>query len=292
MYLGFILDYIFAWIAVFIAVFLLAKYLLRRALQCSEGERRKSLTKVNRYWKWPHIVFGFVLITIGLVHGLSSTVKVLSFNFGTVNWLVTVCFGLTWLFRNRLRSKWLRFHQVLAVLFLVTLVTHVINVGGINVFRILAEINEQTVYEATIPEYPQEVPEQSPGQEPEKTETGDGPNGGTTNKNNFTELELPYYFSFEGLELKDGVYVAEANGYSSGLKVQVTIEDNLIKQIKILQHHEIDSRYWKEAMEVIPGAIIEQQTLDVDAISGSSMTSVGIIRAVRKAVLEAIVHTN
>ncbi|MEL7568780.1 MAG: FMN-binding protein, partial [Dehalobacterium sp.] len=108
----------------------------------------------------------------------------------------------------------------------------------------------------------------------------------------FNEKELPYYFSFKGLNLADGTYITETAGYSPGLKLEVTIADNSVKRIKILRHFEVDSKYYKEAMLVIPEAILKQQTLDVDGITGSSMTSLGIIKGVRKAVLEAVKQYN
>lgn len=86
---------------------------------------------------------------------------------------------------------------------------------------------------------------------------------------------------------KDGEYTASATGYSGGLKVKVTIEDNMIKSIEIVSHNEVGKQYYEEAMATIPQAIINAQSTDVDAIAGATKTSEGIIKAVNKALEEA-----
>lgn len=285
MYTGFIFNYIFAWLAVFIGIFLLSKYLLRKAAQRLKGQKSYNLAGINKSWKYPHIFLGFTLIAVGLIHGLYSSVKVWSLNLGTLTWLVTILFGFTWIFKKNLKAKWLELHRILAMVFMAAVVWHVIDAGGVNVFRILSEINDKTTYEAVI--YDNSINQKPEIQKPEIEQD----TASAENNNNLDavieEKKLPYYFSFEGLELADGTYTAEDTGYSPGLKVEVDIENNMVRKIKILSHHEVDSKYYKDAMTVIPAAILSRQTLDVDAISGSSMTSVGIIKAVRKAVLEA-----
>lgn len=278
--LGFILNYIFAWLAVLLGVVLLSKYLLRKYTQKSQGETRHRLAQINKAWKWPHIILGFILVVIALVHGLNSSEDVLSLNFGTLNWLVTVLFGLTWIFKGYLHKKWMKMHQFLALFFMLTLVVHIVDGGGINVLRILAEMNDESVYEAVLIDEPKTNPENDLVDNPEKKSEEIGPEA--------AETELPYYFSFDGLELADGTYMVEDVGYSPGLKLEVTVKNNMVTGIKILSHNELDAKYYKEAMQKIPADILAQQSLDVDMITGSSMTSMGIIRAVRKAVLESM----
>ncbi|HHY26258.1 MAG TPA: FMN-binding protein [Desulfitobacterium dehalogenans] len=273
--IGFILDYVFGWLAVLIGIFLISKYLFRKLIPKVQGEKRSRLVEINRYLKTPHIVLGFVLIVISLIHGAHSSDPVLSVNIGTLNWLVTIALGISWVCKN-LKTKWLPIHQALTILFVVTLVWHIVDVGGINIFRILSEMNSDVTYEAMVEEQQKE----------------DNTSNNISSNPVPNQVDLPYYFSFKGLELANGTYITESTGYSPGLKLEVTIENNFVKKIKILQHFEVDSKYYKEAMLVIPAAILKQQTLEVDAITGSSMTSIGIIKGVRKAVLDSMEKYN
>ena len=163
-----------------------------------------------------------------------------------------------------------------------------IDVGGINFFKILAEIRNPGNYEIAIdpdlmPKPPEirleEEPEENqPGQEDPRTEKGI--------KEEETE-KLDYYFAFTDLKLADGTYTGEAYGYSPRLRVEVKIANNMVVGIKILSHMEIGVDYYAKAMQTIPKEILEKQALEVDVVSGASLTSFGIINAVREAVLEA-----
>ena len=94
---------------------------------------------------------------------------------------------------------------------------------------------------------------------------------------------------YEGAKLKDGTYEGEATGYKPGLTVSVTIKDNVISSIKITDHNEENSRYYAKAMDTVPGEIIDNQSLDVDAVTGATFTSIGIINAVNDALLKAVI---
>ncbi len=289
MYTGFILNYLFAWLAVLIGILLLSKYILRRLTSKTKNlephHLLKRLAGSNKYWRYLHIFLGFALIIVGFVHGMHSSVSVWSCNMGTLVWLLTILFAFTWIFKKKLRAKWLRLHQILTLLFIAAVAWHVVDAGGIHVFRILSEMNETATYEASVDHISADP--KTGIQNPETDQDHAAKNSHDEPDTSAQQEKLPYYFSFEGLELADGAYIAEDTGYNPGLKVEVIIEKNMVQKIKILAHHEIDSHYYKEAMNIIPAAILSQQTLDVDAISGSSKTSVGIIRAVRKAVLAA-----
>ncbi|GAB6087541.1 flavocytochrome c [Alkaliphilus crotonatoxidans] len=92
-----------------------------------------------------------------------------------------------------------------------------------------------------------------------------------------TELEAMF---------KAGTYTATAAGHNGDLKVEVTVDDTSIKEVKILEHNESPS-ISDPAIERIPKAIVDGQTLAVDAISGATVTSEAIIAAVTEALKEA-----
>lgn len=91
----------------------------------------------------------------------------------------------------------------------------------------------------------------------------------------------------EGL-YKDGQYEATAVGYSGGLKVRVTIKGGRIDKIEVVKHNEVGKQYYEAAIRDVPKLIIEKQTTEgIHAVSGSTMTSKGIIKAVDKALKKA-----
>ncbi|KHS58425.1 MULTISPECIES: FMN-binding protein [Terrisporobacter] len=88
-------------------------------------------------------------------------------------------------------------------------------------------------------------------------------------------------------DYKDGVYEGTGYGYGPDLKVLVTIKDGIIDEISIVSHNEVGERFYEPAFDSIPEKIIENQTYDVDAVSGSTYSSKGVIDAVKDALLKA-----
>jgi uncharacterized protein with FMN-binding domain len=92
----------------------------------------------------------------------------------------------------------------------------------------------------------------------------------------------------EGYAYKDGVYQGTGMGYNGVITVQVTISGGKIASVVILSHIE-DQEYWDMAVARIVNSIVTGQTTNVDAVSGATYTSNGIILAVRDALRQAIV---
>ncbi len=84
---------------------------------------------------------------------------------------------------------------------------------------------------------------------------------------------------------KDGVYEAEAEGFGGIVRVSVTIKEGKIDGIEVLSHTETPE-YYEKAIAVIP-AMIEQNTVNVDSVSGATITSNALREAVLKALLKA-----
>lgn len=85
---------------------------------------------------------------------------------------------------------------------------------------------------------------------------------------------------------KVGVYEASAAGHNGNLTVEVTVDEFKIKEIKILEHNE-SAGISDPAINRIPNAIVDGQTLAVDSISGATITSNAIIEAVTNALKQA-----
>ena len=88
-------------------------------------------------------------------------------------------------------------------------------------------------------------------------------------------------------DYKDGIYEGTGYGYRPDLKVLVTIKDGLIKDISIVSHNEVGEKFYKPAFDYIPKKIIDKQTYDIDAVSGSTYSSNGVIDAVKNALSKA-----
>lgn len=86
--------------------------------------------------------------------------------------------------------------------------------------------------------------------------------------------------------MKDGQYTATGQGRDGALTVQVTVADERLAQVEVVAHHEtpgISSR----ALTEIPDRIVQNQSYNVDAISGATQTSHGITDAVKQALEQA-----
>lgn len=83
-----------------------------------------------------------------------------------------------------------------------------------------------------------------------------------------------------------GVYEGEGDGCNGKIKVAVTLDDKGITEIKMTEHEETDG-FWEKALEGVSQAIVDGQTLKVDAISGATLTSNGLVVAVAEALKAA-----
>lgn len=88
--------------------------------------------------------------------------------------------------------------------------------------------------------------------------------------------------------LKDGVYIGE---YEGGMykwrenKVQVTVTDGKVSDIKLLSA--VFKAEGTTDPEPLYDRVIKNQSLQVDAISGATITSKGYLQAVENALLQA-----
>lgn len=84
----------------------------------------------------------------------------------------------------------------------------------------------------------------------------------------------------------DGTYVTEAISMHGKVAVNTIIKDGAIADVKVLNHRE--SYVLGEcAVERIPQLIVESQCVDVDAVSGATLTSMAIKSAVEEAIQNA-----
>ena len=85
---------------------------------------------------------------------------------------------------------------------------------------------------------------------------------------------------------EDGTYYGSSRGFGGKLTVCVKIKDGKIAKITIVENSETPS-YLAKAKMIIP-AMVKKQTTNVDAVSGATYSSNGIIGAVRNALKKAV----
>lgn len=85
------------------------------------------------------------------------------------------------------------------------------------------------------------------------------------------------------LNYENGVYEGVTTGHNGGdLVVQVTVEGNKIVKVEVLEHTETDG-IADPAFDTVPNAIVENNGSSVDTVSGATVTSKAIQKAVDNA---------
>jgi len=79
-----------------------------------------------------------------------------------------------------------------------------------------------------------------------------------------------------------GVYYGEARGYYGLVKVRVEVDASSIIDIRVLEESE-DSLIGGEAIKELRRLILEEDTSDVDAVSGATISSEAFLGAVNQA---------
>ena len=85
---------------------------------------------------------------------------------------------------------------------------------------------------------------------------------------------------------KDGTYTGSGKGFGGTISVKVTVKDGKIKSINVTSASGETASYFNKAKGIIP-KMISGQTTNVDAASGATYSSNGIIKAVRNALSKA-----
>lgn len=79
--------------------------------------------------------------------------------------------------------------------------------------------------------------------------------------------------------ISDGVYTGSADNGLVKASVSVEVKNRLIKNITLLEH---DNLLGKSAEKIVD-TVIEQQTLDVDAVTSATYSSTTILKAIENA---------
>ena len=85
---------------------------------------------------------------------------------------------------------------------------------------------------------------------------------------------------------KNGVYYGEEEGFGGPVKLKVIIQSNKIKSITVISAKQETKEYWNMAATLLDD-ITKKQSAEVDAVSGATYSSRGIINAAKQALEEA-----
>ncbi len=88
------------------------------------------------------------------------------------------------------------------------------------------------------------------------------------------------------LSFKAGTYTGVGVGKNGNIEVEVEFTDSKIQGVKVLNHSETQG-ISEPAIEKLPEKIIEEQSLAVDAITGATFTSKGILQGVEDCAVQA-----
>ena len=92
----------------------------------------------------------------------------------------------------------------------------------------------------------------------------------------------PVTIGHGNFDVADGTYEGSADGFHGTVRVSVKIQDKTIQAIDIVSHAD-DAAFFDRAKAGVVGSILSSQSLDVDAVSGATYSSNGIINAVKNA---------
>ena len=80
----------------------------------------------------------------------------------------------------------------------------------------------------------------------------------------------------------DGVFQGEAEGYGGPVCVQVTIDNGFITQVELISAEGEDQAWLNMALPLLD-TIVQQQTTQVDVVSGATFSSSGILNGATRA---------
>ncbi|MDF7682797.1 FAD-binding protein [Lactobacillus sp. ESL0679] len=86
--------------------------------------------------------------------------------------------------------------------------------------------------------------------------------------------------------IKDGTFQGTAQGHNANIEVAVSVENSKISAVKVTDHKET-ALLSDNALKLIPEKIVANRSTAVDAITGATFTSKGILNATRAALTNA-----
>lgn len=126
----------------------------------------------------------------------------------------------------------------------------------------------------------------SDGSQSNSTNTNNTKTNSTKNSTSSNSTQNNSSSTSTSVTYKDGTYTGTARGYHPGLTVSVTVANGKISNIEITSHDE-SRGFYEKPFAIVPQEIIDSQSTNVDAVSGATRSSNGIMMAVANALQNA-----
>ena len=294
------ISMLLAWCAMICVLLTVVRYLARISKN----------PKCNKLFHRIHIPTGIFALVFGLLHGLLAGnipggrifvgTILLTPNWGSLCFLLILLLLLTYLLRRQLKKAWMPLHRILTVLLLAAVIVHLADVG-IHIFdrtpastaaakptSVAVTIQpEDTEAPTPEPPAPTATPKPSPAEispEPEASAVSEAEPAPTPTP---TPEPTPKV-EFSGAVLADGTYQGSAEGYKSTITVEVTVNQGQVTEISVLEQNDTPNFYAYAA--TIPDTVVETQSLQVDAVTGATYSSAGLLNAIENALSGAVVE--
>lgn len=282
------ISMILAWLTVICAVLAAFKYIARIS-------KNRAL---NQFFHKIHIPFGALMLVFGLLHGLlagnpsfatlsSFTLapELFTLNWGTACLVLGILLALTYLFRRRLKKKWMPAHRALTVALIVCLALHLLNVGIQLPGRLFGSSETASVSQSADAAAGTAASAATDTTTDTTTDTAASSEAAASDAG--TASSSSSLVTFSGAQLKDGTYEGSADGYEGTITVSVTVSGGQVTDITVVS--ESDSPQFFNQAKTLLDTIISGQTLEVDAVSGATFSSAGLINATADALQQAVV---
>ena len=86
--------------------------------------------------------------------------------------------------------------------------------------------------------------------------------------------------------IRDGSYEATVDGQNGDMTVRVVVDGGTISEVAVVSNQETEN-IAAPAIEKVPASIVEQNSPDVDGVTGATLTSGRIMEAVKKCLDQA-----
>lgn len=101
---------------------------------------------------------------------------------------------------------------------------------------------------------------------------------------NLDELTAMEIKNVDLSKVKDGTFTGYYKVMPVDAKVEVTVENHVIKSINLVEHGNGKG----QAAEVIPQMVVEAQSLEIESVSGATYSSRVILKAIEQALVEGL----
>ena len=254
----------------------------------------------NRLFHKLHIPTGLLALGFGLAHGLLAGnfpggrvmlgPVLFTLNWGSLCIVLLLLLLLSYLLRKQLKRAWMPIHRVMTVLLVAVLAVHLLDVGIHVLDRTPAPaapapaVSVPVTMQSTqtpAPETPEPTAAESTAEEALMSAETPSPTPEPT-------PEPTPVVEFSGAVLADGVYQGSAQGYKGTITVEVTVEQGAVTAVEVLEQSDTPNFYAYAA--TIPDTVVETQSLQVDAVTGATYSSAGLLNAIEDALSGAVVE--